>query len=121
MTKKRTLSGLAHDTLDHALGPFGWLHPHVWAYAGALKLDDVVIDLLFDPAISTPEVPEPLRLASCALQGWFLEHLGTYGFSVEVLSTAVLRFEAFGSHAHAFAASVTITSRTGRVFSRRRG
>jgi len=121
MTKERTLSGLAHDTLDHAVGPFGWLHPHVWAYAGALNLHDVVIDLLSNPAISTPAVPEPLRLSSSALQGWFREHLETYGFPAEALSTAVLRFDAFGSHAYAFGATVTITSRTGRVFSRRRG
>jgi hypothetical protein len=121
MTKLRTLNGLAHDTLDHAEGPLAWLHPHIWEYAAASKLKDVAIDPLSAPAISTPAVPEPLRLASSALQDWFHEHLETYGFHAEDLAAAVLRFGAFGSHPYAFGTTATITSRNGRVFSYRRG
>ena len=120
MAKARTLSGLAHDALDHAAGPFG-LHPHVWEYAHQSGLTEVAIDLVNQPPIATPAAPEPLILASAALQQWFKEHVETYGFEIRDLQSAILTFGAFGSHSWAFGTTVTITTKNGRVFSRRSG
>lgn len=53
MAKARTLRGLAHDTADHASGPFGYLHPHVAEYAAASGFTEVVIDLVREPPIAT--------------------------------------------------------------------
>lgn len=121
MPKIRTLRGLAHDTADHAIGPFGYLHPHVGEYAEEEKLQNVVIDLIHEPAISTPNVPRPLRLASAALQDWFKQHLAIYGFGIGDLAAASLTFGSFGSDPSIFAIAATLETTNGRGFTYRRG
>ena len=121
MAKIKTLQGLAHDTLDHATGPFGWLHPHVGDYAEDEKLETVTIDLVADPEIATHDVPEPLKLASASLQEWFKEHLHTYGFTTSDIAAARIVFGAFGSDGRIFGATATIKMTNGRMFEYRRG
>jgi len=121
MVKTKTLQGLAHDTLDHAIGPFGWLHPHVGEYAEDAQLETIAIDLIATPPIETPKVPTPLKLASAALQEWFKEHLEAYGFTIRDISGARIVFGAFGSDPYVFGATAIIETTIGRKFEYRRG
>lgn len=121
MAKARTLRGLAHDTADHASGPFGYLHPHVAEYAAASGFTEVVIDLVREPPIATPRVPRPLLLASAALQVWFREHLVAYGFQPSDIRSANLLFGAFGTSPYVSAITVTLVTPLGRSFVFKRG
>lgn len=121
MAKTRTLRGLVHDTLEHAGGPTSYLHPHVWEYASQTGLSCVEINLLGQPPIATPHVPQPLLLASASLQEWFNKHVAAHGFTIGDVAVATVLFGAFGSHMWAWGVTATLQTARGAVFSRSRG
>jgi hypothetical protein len=103
------------------MSPLSYIHPHVSEYAMKEGLATVTIDLLNSPAIESPHVPRPLRLAAAALQDWFAVTLSAYGFTLQEIAEATLTCGAFGSDGYTCGASARIASVSGKVFMYHRG
>lgn len=70
-----------------------YLHPHVCQAARKSGLDKLVLDLLADDPCPKEIKHGPLRLASKALHGKFLDLLKKGSFDRSVLSSAQLIFD----------------------------
>ena len=121
MPKARTLKGLAHDTVDHSQGAFGYLYPYLAELASGSDAGIVTVDLLGRPAISGPGASHSLEMAVSSLQDWFTLALAGYGFSISDLSAATLTCGQFSEDGSIWAGSPVIVTTSGRRFQYHRG